>query len=104
MTAARIQPFCKKRNINIDCFGGSRKKPRNSTEKNIACDIHKSHFCSVWKSQNVNFLKKTMEELKLNFKVVDIYISDKHDEKFIKYEYNPEKVKKFQLTNKNIYD
>ena len=32
MNSARIQPFCKKRNINIGCFDGTRINPRNITQ------------------------------------------------------------------------
>ena len=52
--------------------------------------MHKNHFCLVCKSQGVSF-NKAIEELKLNFKVVDIVISDKHVKSFIKYEYNHKK-------------
>ena len=31
MTSAGIQPFCKKNDINIDCFDGTRINPRNIT-------------------------------------------------------------------------
>ena len=36
MTSARNQPFCRKYNINIGCFDGTRINPRNNTQRNIA--------------------------------------------------------------------
>ena len=33
MTSARIQPFCKKYNINIGCFDGTRMNPRNLIQR-----------------------------------------------------------------------
>ena len=50
--------------------------------------MYENLFCLVWKSHGVGF-KKTIEELKLNFKVVDDCISDKQIEMFVKYEYKP---------------
>ena len=45
-----------------------------------------------WKSNGVSFNPAT-EELKVNFKVVDNVISDKHVKSFVKYEYDPKKSK-----------
>ena len=97
MTSARIQPFCKKYNINIGCFDGTRVNPRNLTQRNISLFIYNNHFCLIWKSNGISFEKATTE-LKDNFEVVDNVISDKHVKSFIKYEYNPKKVKS-PLTN-----
>ena len=102
MTAARIQPFCKKHNINIGCYDGYGVCPRNITQRNIALKIHNKHFCLIWKSDNVSF-DRAIRELKDNFKVVDNVISDKHVKSYIKYEYKPKKVQS-QLTNMTVYD
>ena len=56
----------------------------------------------IWKSNGVSF-EKAITELKDNFKVVDNVISDKHVKSFIKYDYNPKKVKS-PLTNLVVYD
>ena len=101
MTSARIQPFCKKHNINIGCYDGFRVCPRNITQRNIALKIHNNHFCLIWKSYNVSF-DRAIRELKDNFKVVDNVISDKHVKSYIKYEYKPKKVQS-QLTNMIVY-
>ena len=71
MTFARVQPFCRENNINISCFDGFRVCPRNIIEKNRAVYIHKNHFCLIWKTQGVSFIK-TIRELKGNLKVVHI--------------------------------
>ena len=79
MTFARVQPLSEKYNNNKGWYDGFRVCPRDTTEKNIALDMSKNHFCLV------------TEELKLNFKVVDNIISGKHIKSFIKYEIKPEK-------------
>ena len=103
MTSARVGSFCRKYNINIGCFDGTRINPRNITQRNTALKIHNSHFCLIWKSDNVSFNQVIENELKPNFKIVDNVISDKHVKSFIKYEYNPKKVKS-PLTNIVVYD
>ena len=103
MTSARIQPFCRKHNINIDCFGGLRLSPRIITERDTALKIHKNHFCLIGKSQEFSFNKAIQGELKSNFKVVDNVISDKHVRSFIKYDYNPKKIQP-PLNNIVVYD
>ena len=102
MTSARIQPFCKKYNINIGCFDGARINPRNLTQRNTLLFIYNNQFCLIWKSDGISF-EKAITELKDNFKVVDNVISDKHVKSFIEYEYNPKKVQ-YPLTNIVFYD
>ena len=92
MTSARIQPFCRKNNINIGYYDGFRICPRNITQIDIALKIHKYHFCLTWKSNGISFNKAIEDELKPNFKVVDKVISDIHVEGFNKNEYKPKKV------------
>ena len=102
MTSARVGSFCRKYNINIGCFDGTRINPRNLTQRNTSLFIYNNHFCLIWKSNGISF-EKAITELKDNFKVVDNVISDKHVKGFIKYEYNPKKVKS-PLTNIVVYD
>ena len=47
MTSARVQPFCRKHNINIGCYDGIRVCPRKITQKHIALKIHNNHFCLI---------------------------------------------------------
>ena len=102
MTSARIQPFCRKYNINIGCFDGTRINPRNLTQRITSLFICNNHFCLIWKSDGISF-DTAVRKLKDNFKVVDNVMSDKHVKSFIKYEYNPKKVKS-PLTNIVVYD
>ena len=55
MTSARVGSFCRKHNINIVCFDGTRINPRNITQRKIALKIHNNHFCSFWKSNGISF-------------------------------------------------
>ena len=103
MTSARIQPFCKKHNINIGCFDGTRINPRNLTQRDTSLFIYDNHFCLISKSNGISFNQVIEKELKPNFKVVDNVISHKHVKSFIKYEYNPKEVKS-PLTNIVVYD
>ena len=101
-TSARIQPFCRKYNINIGCFDGTRINPRNLTQRNTSLFIYNNHFCLIWKSNGISFNQVIEDELKPNFKVVDNVISDKHVKSFIKYHYKPKKVQS-PLTNIVVY-
>ena len=103
MTSARVGSFCRKNIINIGCFDGTRKNPRNITQRDTAIKIHQNHFCLIWKSDRISFNHVIENELKPNFKVFDNVVSDKHIKSFIKYEYNPKKVKS-PLTNIVVYD
>ena len=98
MRSARTQPFCRKYNINIGCFVGTRINPRNITERDTALEIHKIFFCSFWKSKGFSFNQAIEDELKPSFKVVDNVITDKLVKSLIKYEYLPEKFRS-PLTN-----
>ena len=103
MTSARVGSFCRKYNINIGCFDGTRINPRNLTQRDTSLFIYNNHFCLIWKSNGISFNQVIGNELKPNFKVVDNVVSDKHVKSFIKYEYNPKKVKS-PLTNIIVYD
>ena len=103
MTSATVGSFCRKYNININCFDGTRINPRNITQRDTALKIHNNHFCLIWKSENISFKQLKENESQPNFKVVDNVLSDKHVKSFIKYEYNPKEVKS-PLTNIVVYD
>ena len=102
MTSARIQPFCKNYNINIGCFDGRRINPRKMTQRNISLFVYKSHFCFIWKSSDISF-NQAIEDIILNFEVVDNVIFDKHFKSFVKNDYNPKKVES-PLTIRAVYD
>ena len=103
MTSARVGSFCRKNNINIGCFDGTRINPQNLTQRNTSLFIYNNHFCLIWKSNGISFNQVIENALKPIFKVVDNVISDKHVKSFIKYEYNFKKVKS-PLTNIVVYD
>ena len=102
MTSGRIQPFCRKFDINIVCFDGTRINPRNLIQRNTSLFIYNIHFCLIWKTDG-NTFDKAKKGLKDNFKVVDNVVSDKHVKSFIEYEYKPKKVQS-PLTNIVVYD
>ena len=102
MTSARVGLFCRKYNINIGCFDGTRINPRNLLQRDISLSIYNNHFYLIWKSNGISF-NQAIRELKDNFKVVDNVVSDKPVKSFIIYEYNPKKVKS-PLTNIVVYD
>ena len=64
--------------------------------------MYQNPFCLNCNS-NSNSCSKEIEELKLNFKVVDVVMSDKNDKNVIKYKYEPKKVQP-QITNMIVYD
>ena len=47
MTSARIQPFCKKCNIDIGCFDGTRINLRNPTQRNTSLFKYNNQFCLI---------------------------------------------------------
>ena len=76
MTSVRIQPICKKYNINIGYFGRTRTNPRTMKQRNISLSIYNIHFIFTWKSSSINFYQ-AIKELNVNFIVVDNAMSDK---------------------------
>ena len=103
MTCATIEPSCKKHIINIGSYDGFRVCLRKTTGRNISLYMFKNHHLCLVSKSNAISLNKAKEELKLNFKVVDNIVSDKHVHSFIKYENKPEKVQP-QLRNKIVHD
>ena len=63
MTTARIQPFCKKYNINIGYFNGKEIWPRTVKQRNIARKVHNNHFCLIWNSNGSSFNQIIENEL-----------------------------------------
>ena len=70
MTNARIQPFCRADNINLGYYNEDRVLPRNVTNRVSALYLYNNHFCLIWKSEGVSFIR-AIKELKDNFKMVD---------------------------------
>ena len=77
MTSAKIQPFCKKYNINLGVYNINQQEilPRYVTERRLCLIIHENHFCVIWKTKNTSFTN-AIKELEDNFKYEDNQISD----------------------------
>ena len=84
MTSARVQPFCRKYNINIGYFDGTRMNPRNNTQRNASVYIHSNHFCLNCISEGFSFNQVIEDELKQNLNVVDSVISVEHVKSYLK--------------------
>ena len=86
MIKARIQPFCRANNINLGYFDGERVSVRNITERNNALYFFKNHFCLIWKSEGVSFIR-AIKELKDYFKIVDKFITKENVKSHFEYLY-----------------
>ena len=77
MTSAKIQPFCKKYNINLGVYNINQQEilPRYVTERRLCLIIHENHFCVIWKTKNTSFTN-AIKELEDDFKYEDNQISD----------------------------
>ena len=55
MTSAKIQPFCKKYNINLGVYNINQQEilPRTVTERRICLYIHENHLCLIWKTKKI---------------------------------------------------
>ena len=101
MTSARIQTFHKAYNINLGYFNGKEVYPRSVTERTKALNLYNNNFCLIWKAQGISF-NKTIEELKINFKIVDNVISQDNVDTYFRNDYKPKK--ESQLSNVIVYD
>ena len=68
MTQAKIQPFCKKHEINLGIYDQKQKRilPLSVTERRICLYNQINHFCPIWKTKNTTFTD-AIKELKNNF-------------------------------------
>ena len=102
MTKARIQPFCRANNINLGYYDGDGVYPRSVTNRNSALFINNNHFCLIWKSGVVSFIR-AIKELMDNFEIVDNYITEENVKSHFKYEFTPKKIES-HLTKFIVYD
>ena len=86
----RMQPFCRAKNINLGHYDGERVFPRSVADRNNAMFLHNNHFCIIWNSEYVSF-NQAIPELRDNFKIVDIYITEENVNSHFKYEFIPKK-------------
>ena len=77
MTKARIHPFCRANNINLGYYNEDRVFPRSVTNRDSALFFYNNHFCLIWKSEGVSLIR-AIKELKDNFKIVGIYITEEN--------------------------
>ena len=70
MTSAKIQPFCKKYNINLGVYNINQQEilPRSVTERRISLYIHENHFCLIWKTKNTTFIN-AIKKIRRQFQI-----------------------------------
>ena len=71
MASAKIQPYCKKHNINLREYDPKQKmNQRFSLKERRAClYIHRNHFCVMWETINITFtdtIKEVEKNLNMN--------------------------------------
>ena len=102
MTLARIQPCLRKLGIDLGFYNGDRVYPRTVTNRDKALFLINNHFCFIWQSKGVSF-KDAIKELKDNFRIVDIFITEENVNCHFKYEFLPKKIES-HLTNFIVND
>ena len=57
MTSAKIQPFCRRYNIEIRVYSKKQGSilPKTITERRFCLLIHNNHFCIIWKNNQSSF-------------------------------------------------
>ena len=101
MIKARNQPFCGANNINQGSFDGTRVFPRSVTDRDNAFFLYNNHFCLLWKSGKVSF-NQAIKELKDNFEILDIFITEENVNSPFNYDFMPNKIE-HHLTNFIVY-
>ena len=62
ITKARIQPFCRANNINLEQIDGTRVFPRSVTDGNNALFFYNNLFCLIYESLKVLVLLKLLKD------------------------------------------
>ena len=77
MTSAKIQPFCKKHDINLGINDLKQKRilPLSVTERRICLYIQENHFCVIWKTEKTIFIN-AIKELEDSFEYEPNHITD----------------------------
>ena len=88
MLLARRQPFVKKYGIEVGYFNGKDVMPRTVKERRKCLYLHNNHFSSIWGHS----LKKTVEELEANFKLVSSYVKCNNINKCVGYNFKPKSI------------
>ena len=89
MTQAKIQPFCRRNNLNPGVYNVKQKTilPRSVTQRNVCLYIHDNHFCVIRKIDQSTY-PDAINELKYNFKYETIEISDVILKQVIEYNFS----------------
>ena len=85
MTLAKIQPFCKKYNIDLGYFNGKQVKPVSVKERHKCLYLHNNHFCCIWGDS----LKKATQEIEANFKLINNSVITTNINKYKEYNFKP---------------
>ena len=88
MTSAKIQPFCRKYNINIGVYNKRQRSilPKTITERRICLLIHNTHFSVIWKNNQSSF-PDAIEEVEKNFNYEETQINDNILQQVIEYKF-----------------
>ena len=85
MTTAIFQLFCKAHISDLWYFDGNHVYTRSVTQRNKAIYIHNNHHGFNLEIR-WRLFDKVVKELKFNFKLVDMYVTDENVNNFPKYE------------------
>ena len=88
MSSAKIQPFCRKYNINLGVLNKKQQSilPKTITERKIYLLIHNNRFCVIWKTNQTTF-PDAIEEMKNNFKYEETQINDNILQQVLEYKF-----------------
>ena len=87
--------------MNLGYWEGINVFPRSVTDRDNALFLYNNHFCLIWKSDGVSF-NQAIKELKDNFKIIDIFITEENVKSHFEYIYTPKK--QSHLTTFITYD
>ena len=79
MARCRMPEFCKRYKIDIGFYNLNSKRilPQTVKQKNICVNIHRNHYCVIWKKNRKDFLLNGVQEIESIFKYVKSNINEK---------------------------
>ena len=77
MTLARVQPFCRNKNLDIGVYKLNKGRifPETVKERNTCLYLHKTHFSVIWKLSRKTSLLHSTDEIGNNFKFEETQIN-----------------------------
>ena len=72
------------------------------TEKDKSLSLHNNHFCFIWKSEGVSFIK-AIKEVKDNFEIFHNFITEENVNSHFQHVFIPKKIES-HLTKIIVYD